>query len=113
MHYFKRVLSGMNINYEEILRIFDFAKPTPLENTAGLNQPQLLLLLHCCVGEVRSQKRNQIGCTVQCPPSCGIWKFSLARTAPSGGAVLGRLAAGVVVIWAEDATRGCHLLLLC
>jgi hypothetical protein len=32
---------------------------------------------------------------------------SLARTAPSGGAVLGRLAAGVVVIWAEEATRGC------
>ncbi len=29
---------------------------------------------------------------------------SLARTAPSGGVVLGRLAAGVVVIWAEEAT---------
>ncbi len=32
---------------------------------------------------------------------------SLARTAPSGGAVLGRLAAGVVVIRAEEATTGC------
>ncbi len=32
---------------------------------------------------------------------------SLARTATAGGAVLGRLAAGVVVIWAEETTRGC------
>jgi hypothetical protein len=53
---------------------------------------------------------------LHCPSSCGIWTFfllattderSLARTAPSVGAVLGRLAAGNVVIWAEEATRGC------